>query len=410
MTARTIHPDCHPPDPRLLLRAALTLCELRRQMRVHRTVWLRAFTNSDDFIRLMEPKNDAWLEDAGQRLEAPAIRQLMDSGSFRQRIRQQADQAEQLGIRALPWFAPDYPPRLRQISGFPLILFIRGHLSLSVLAQAPAVTIVGTRRPTAYGRSAVQRLVADLSTAGLLVVSGLARGIDGLAHAECLRSGGSTVAVLASGLDRVYPDRHRELFSSLLADGLAISEHPPGTPPISRHFPARNRILSGLTDITCVIEAARSSGSLITASFAADQGRDVFAVPGSIFSAASQGCNHLIRDGAAVLLSAADVLNALPQTALEIAAYRSEAVLHRDGSSTAKEQTPSPGPVTSDSEPEHRVLDILAARSLTFNELCEHCALTASQLSVLLTRLEVSSRICHERGRYSLTDPASFCI
>lgn len=410
MTACPITADHQTAVPEQQLRAALIICELRRQVKIDRSYWLNLCNSPIDLMRLADTDGKSLLERANGALNEPAIRSVLNHSGFHRRVREQFRQAGRLGIRALSWVDPDYPPRLRQISGFPLILFVRGHLPLSVLASGPAVTIVGTRQPTAYGRSAVRRLVADLSAAGLLVISGLARGIDGLAHAECLRSGGRTLAVLASGLDRVYPDCHRELLSSLLQGGLAISEHPPGTPPISRHFPARNRILSGLSDATCVIEAARSSGSLITASFAADQGRDVFAVPGSIFSAASQGCNQLIRDGAAVLLSAADVLSALPQTALEIAARLSVASMS-SGRIDPSGQSPSAKHELSEfSTDERNILQTLAARSLTFSELCEHGAMSASQLSVLLTRLEIASLICHERGRYTLTDPASFCI
>jgi DNA processing protein len=182
---------------------------------------------------------------------------------------------------------------------------MRGDASL--LSQ-PAVAIVGSRVGTPYGLEAATRLAGDLAVAGALVVSGLARGVDSAAHRAALEAGGQTAAVLGSGVDVVYPPEHRELADAIAGQGVVLSEWPPGTPPRPFHFPARNRIISGLSLAVVVVEAAEKSGSLITAGCALEQGRAVLAVPGNILSGRHRGCHGLIRDGAAIVESVEDIL------------------------------------------------------------------------------------------------------
>ena len=213
----------------------------------------------------------------------------------------------QLGIRALTLLDEEYPSNLREVADAPPVLFVRGRL---LPQDARAVALVGTRRATAYGRSVAERLARDLAAAGVTVVSGLAKGIDTAAHLATLEAGGRTLAVLGNGLDQVYPPENGALARRIAEDsyGALISEFAPGVPPDAVNFPRRNRIVSGLSCGTVIVEAGERSGALITADFALEQGRDVLAVPGSIFNAMSVGANQLLRQGATPVTSAQDIL------------------------------------------------------------------------------------------------------
>jgi DNA processing protein len=203
-----------------------------------------------------------------------------------------------------------YPPLLRELHDPPGRLYVRGGGAPAILAET-AVAIVGARSCSAYGAQVARELARRLAGAGVVVVSGLARGIDGEAHRGALEGGGLTVAVLGCGIDRDYPRSNADLARRIAQDGLVVSEYPPGEEPAPWRFPARNRIVAGLCQATVVVEARERSGALITADFALELGRDVFAVPGEITSALSAGTNDLLRQGAAPLLSAEDVLDAL---------------------------------------------------------------------------------------------------
>lgn len=215
----------------------------------------------------------------------------------------------------------DYPAALLQSPDPPLLLFLEGRREQ--LQALPAVAVVGSRHPTPQGRDSAQQFGAELAAAGWAVVSGLALGIDGAAHTGALQQGASW-AVLGSGLDQVHPRSHARLAAQLVERGLLLSEHPPGTPPLPPHFPVRNRVIAGLSAGCVVVEAAEQSGSLITARLALEAGREVFALPGSIRSPQSRGCHALIRQGATLVESAADVLAELqpqqPSPALQAAA------------------------------------------------------------------------------------------
>src|SRR5687767_7811416 len=203
-----------------------------------------------------------------------------------------------------------YPPLLREIIDPPLVLHVRGNAAL--LANL-SVAVVGSRRATPYGLNAAHHLSRDLASAGVTIVSGLARGIDAAAHEAALETGAPTVGVLGTGIDVVYPRSHRTLFRRVAETGAIVSELPPGTPPRRENFPVRNRIISGLSKGTVIIEATSRSGSLITARMAAEQGRDVFCVPGSIFSDKSEGTHRLIQYGAKLVHDVDDVLEELGQ-------------------------------------------------------------------------------------------------
>jgi DNA processing protein len=212
------------------------------------------------------------------------------------------------GMTVLTWDDPCYPVRLKAIGDPPPVLYLRGEL----LPQDDfGVAVVGTRALSNYGREAARSIAAGLAEAGVTVISGLARGIDAVAHRAALDAGGRTVAVLGCGVDVIYPWENRQIALDLIERGALISEYAPGTQPEASNFPPRNRIVSGLSRGVVVIEAGEQSGALITARFAADQGRDVFAVPGSIFARNSAGTHRLIRDGATPVATVNDILEAL---------------------------------------------------------------------------------------------------
>jgi DNA processing protein len=204
---------------------------------------------------------------------------------------------------------PAYPPLLREIIDPPLVLHCRGDRSL---LEKPAVAVVGSRRASPYAINAARHLATELTRAGLVIVSGLARGVDAAAHSAALEHDGDTIAILGTGIDVVYPRSNAKLFERIAARGLILSEFPPGTPPLAANFPMRNRVISGLCAGTVIVEATSRSGSLITARTAAEQGREVFAVPGSIFSAGSEGTHRLIQYGAKLVHDANDILDELP--------------------------------------------------------------------------------------------------
>jgi len=216
-----------------------------------------------------------------------------------------------LDVQVLTWDDAGYPPNLRQVYNAPPVLYVRGSIEER---DEWAVAVVGTRRASVYGKEAARTIGGDLARAGVTVVSGLARGIDTVAHRACLDAGGRTIAVLGSGVDVIYPQQNARLAAEIVERGALLSEYALGTRPEARNFPPRNRIISGLTLGTVVVEADLSSGARITAGFAAEQGREVFAVPGSIFARGSRGTNELIQQGAKMVCAVADVLEELNLT------------------------------------------------------------------------------------------------
>jgi len=218
------------------------------------------------------------------------------------------DHCGELGLKVLVWDDPDYPPRLKELPSPPPVLYLRGAM---IAEDGLAVAIVGTRKATAYGKEVTRMFASALAANGITVVSGMARGIDAEAHVSALDRNGRTLAVLGCGADVVYPPEHGRLVKRIADSGAILSDYPPGTPPDAANFPPRNRIIAGLALATLVIEAGEQSGALLTAWYAAEYGRDVFAVPGSILAPASKGCNRLIGDGAQPALSPDTLIAAL---------------------------------------------------------------------------------------------------
>ena len=216
--------------------------------------------------------------------------------------------ASAVGMQPIAWFEPGFPPLLNCISDPPPVLWAHGQMDA---LQRPAVAIVGSRAATHYALDVAARLAAELAERGVAVVSGLARGVDSAAHRGALGAPGPTISVLGSGVDRIYPAEHRGLAASIRKDGLLLSELGPGGPPLPEHFPLRNRIISGISLAVVVVEANENSGSLITARYAMEQGRDVMAVPGSVLSGRNRGSHSLLKDGAKVVETADDILEEL---------------------------------------------------------------------------------------------------
>jgi DNA processing protein len=221
------------------------------------------------------------------------------------------ERLDRAGVRVLTWDDPDYPPNLRQVYNAPPVLYVRGCLDKR---DEWAVAVVGTRRASVYGKEAARMVGTGLAQAGVTVISGLARGIDTVAHRTALDAGGRTVAVLGCGVDVIYPAQNARLAAEIVERGALVSEYALGTRPDARNFPPRNRIISGLTLGTVVVEADLGSGALITAGFAAEQGREVFAVPGNIFARGNRGTNDLIKQGAKMVCGVADILEELNLT------------------------------------------------------------------------------------------------
>ena len=295
----------------------------------------------------------------------------------RAEIDPQAEQArlDQSGIQAVTWIDADYPRLLSEIADPPPVLYVRGSLTDS---DAWAVAIVGTRRATVYGREVSEMLAADLARNQITVVSGLARGIDAAAHQAALKAGGRTIAVLGSGVDVIYPAEHRRLAQQIMEQGALVSDYPPGTQPEAGNFPPRNRIISGLSLGTVVVEADEQSGALITAEFAAEQGRDVFAVPGNIFNRSSRGANRLIQKGAKMVLVADDVLEELN---LNMVAQRVEVQA-----------------VVPDNETERLLLSRLTHEPVLADELVRELDLPAEVVTSTLALMELKGLVLQAGG------------
>lgn len=226
------------------------------------------------------------------------------------------EQALKLGFAVAHINGPNYPPLLKNLPGAPRALYVKGRLPDFSL---PTIAVVGARKADAYGREAAYSLAKEYAKQNCVTISGMARGIDGAAHAGTLAGGGKTIAVLGCGLDVIYPPEHRKLYEKISESGAVISEYPPGIPPLKRNFPRRNRIIAGMSLGVIVVQADMKSGSLSTANFALSYGREVFAVPGSIFSPLTKGTHQLIKDGAYLVDNALEALNVLGiQTSAEL--------------------------------------------------------------------------------------------
>ena len=307
------------------------------------------------------------------------------------------------GVTAVCWHGEGYPPRLKQIPDPPPVLYYLGEIAPG---DECSVAVVGTRRPTSYGRDAATRLSRDLAGAGITVVSGLALGIDGVAHQSALDGGGRTIAVVAGGLDSVYPKEHRALFRRIQSRGAVVSEHPPGMRPDPRNFPRRNRLISGMTLGTVVVEADEGSGTRWTVYQALEQNREVFCVPGSIFSPASRLTNRLIKEGAKLVADYTDILEELnlPHAVAAESRAQSDGVGER-GKRQPELDAPDPKPPELNDD-EAALLSHLADAPVHVDELCRLSGRPIAAVTSTLTLMELRGIVEQAGSMHYVKTPA----
>ena len=296
----------------------------------------------------------------------------------RRRARDEMEQLDKLDITLLTPDSPAFPSTLRNIPDSPVLLYCCGVLAW---LERPAVAVIGSRAASEYGRRVAAGLAADLATAGLVIVSGVAYGIDAAAHRGALAAGGGTIAVLGCGVDVVYPRAHAELFASITANGLVLSEYPLGTRPDAFRFPARNRIISGLAKAVVIVEATEKSGSLITAGLALEQGREVFAVPGRVDSPKSVGAHRLIQQGAHLVLNAVDILEGL--------SWSENHAVDRNRINPTPDLT----------ESEHKLFAILDNYPIDIDALVQRTGIAVAEMHGLLLQLEMKGLIRQIAGQ-----------
>lgn len=300
---------------------------------------------------------------------------------------------QQSGHHLIGWRDPDYPPLLRRISSPPLALFVDGD---PAKLWHPGIAVVGSRSPTAGGRDNARSFAHHLAASGLAVISGMAFGIDAAAHEAALAATGITIAVLGTGPDIAYPRQHAALRERIAQAGTVVSEHPPGIGAQPSHFPSRNRIIAGLALGTLVVEAAERSGALITARQAGDYGREVFAVPGSIHNPLARGCHRLIREGAALVENAGEIVAATAPVAQELA----HSLRGRLGSDLHTLNT-SADPAEEMDADYQKLWAAIGHDPSGMDRLMERTGLTIAELSSMLLVMELDGRVTAEHGRYS---------
>jgi len=340
-------------------------------------------------------------------LDEQALKKIQLPDGHRRRLRdvlRDCDPASELAtltdqdVHLVGWGSASYPALLATIADAPLLLFGKGDVSL---LQHDGIAIVGSRKCSERGRELAQQFGRELAELGLAVVSGMALGIDGAAHEGALSAGGATIAVLGCGVDVVYPPRHQQLYEQLCAQGLVLSEYPQGTEPRKEHFPQRNRIISGLSKGTVVVEAPLGSGALITAHLALEQGREVFAVPGPVASHFVKGCNYLIKNGQAKLIEGVDDI--LAEFGENRASLRRTRLAPASAAAAAgtKPAAASTGPAPDALAPEEqRVLEVLSYEGTHVNEVVHKLGITTAECIAHLTMLQIKGLITSATGGY----------
>ncbi len=322
------------------------------------------------------------------RMSDPVITGIQMHEKFADAARKELHRIMNCQAKIVTLTDPDYPPLLKQISDPPPFLTYLGTLDRS----APCISIIGSRSATRYGLNTAGNLAYQLAKRGFQIVSGMALGIDAMAHKGALKADGRTIAVLGSGLNRIYPRSHTELFRRIVRNGTIFSEFKVDTDPLPAHFPMRNRIIAGLSCGSVVVEAAKKSGSLITARLANDYNREVFAVPGSIASRTSQGTHALLKQGAKLVETQMDILDELGHFVHEKKENPSAPPLQRRNQSQYKENVLMP-----DAD---RVLQLLEPYPVHMDDLIEKSGMSTSKLSALLFELEMQRKVIRHQGNY----------
>ena len=309
---------------------------------------------------------------------------------FPDHVKKALENIEKYRIQVITWEDENYPKQLKAIFAPPPVLYAKG---TPLQRHELMVAVVGSRKASTYGRTVAENLSREFTLKGITVISGMARGIDSAAHRGALQANGRTVAVLGCGVDVIYPPENKQLYHEILEQGTIISELPIHTKPDRRNFPARNRIISGMSLGTVVVEAGARSGALITADTALEQGRDVFAVPGNIISASSKGTNRLIKQGAALIEHVDDVLNALPlEISREIQESQQELPL-------IKEEKPQLPPLTDE---EQRIFTVIEQQPIHIDEITARSQLPSGTVSAILMMLEMKNVIRQVSGKMFL--------
>ncbi len=314
---------------------------------------------------------------------------------------------EQYNIKLVPKDHKDYPYSWKKLSGMPPLIFARGDTSiLSKISRFGSAAIVGSREASRYALYATGQFSSSLASKGVVIVSGLALGTDRKAHEACINAGGKTVAITAGGSDVVYPYQNKDLYERIIEDGVLITELPPGQEVMKQYFPSRNRLISALSDVCLIMEAGMYSGTLHTASFAGNQGKDVFVLPNSIYSDNCLGGLQLLRDGAEVLIDVDSVYERIVhETDIRRAVLKDGLQDEQDGKRDLRRLSRTDPEALSEDDWKTVVCDEISERPKNIDDLCISLGIPFSYLSSLVTMLETEGRIAIERGKYVLTIP-----
>ncbi len=347
------------------------------------TIVRHILSTFDSASQFLEAGPSAWrtVDGIGEALSTQ-LSHILENGE----AEEEREKAKKRNIDLVTFKEDRFPDLLKQVDDHPILLSVRGNLPID---QSQTMAIVGTRGCTFYGRKQAKRFATMLAHRGYTVVSGLARGIDSHAHEGVVQAGGSTIAVLGSGLNHVYPPENEELADDICEDGALISELPLDTPPEGRNFPQRNRIISGLSRGVLVVEAPGRSGALITAQLALEQNREVFSIPGNIDSPESEGCNRLIQEGAVPVIDVDDILDHLPDYASSDASTEMD-----DATSPAAESDPS-----FQNEAQETVFSTLSSRPKSIDEITNEIDINPSRIAGILTTLEMNGLVEQHPGK-----------
>ena len=345
------------------------------------------------------------------------IKKLKDSYGRIMKITQKYKKiAEENNIKVVSCLESRYPYNWKVLSGMPKVFYYRGNYSvIDSMTLSGSVAVVGSRNASKYALYATEQICNELGTKGITVVSGMAYGIDRHAHIASVKTPGSTVAVLAGGADNIYPPANRDVYDAICAEGVVISEMPPGQTPLRNYFPSRNRLIAGLSDCTLIMEAGAGSGTLHTASFAAAQGKEVFVLPNNIYYENAMGGLKLLEDGGNVLLNSESVIDGVARSVMykRIGMGCSAELCFRDNDENVFEDEANiavlrelaklkPEALTDDNW-KILIKDALTLKPLCADDLCVMTSLPFYKVSKLLTELELNGTVCQEKGKYSLT-------